>query len=340
MEPWDGPAAVAFTDGRVIGATLDRNGLRPGRWLETKDGWVVLGSETGVMDEPASNILRKGRLQPGKLFLVDLEAGRIVADEEVKRAVATRKPYGEWFEQGIVHLRDLPEREPAYGNRLIEEIEEITQGVISVNPNTMYPLLRELEARKLIEGRWEHPDRRTRRYYSITSGGRAEYRRLVSELEPFLGDRHIRNLVSQIRYTAASGAGPAGREENHLVAPTREAAEDLVQVRLGPAGLRVEAVLPLLHLGVGRPPVLGEPLDQPDRPIRRPEQQRPGVRGDRPAIEIGNHPPPIDSCKTHPFRATLCRHRGALLRSRKSLLQKNFRTFRTPMHLPLMRNPG
>ena len=89
MEPWDGPAAVAFTDGRVIGATLDRNGLRPGRWLETKDGWVVLGSETGVMDEPADNILRKGRLQPGKLFLVDLEAGAIVADEEVKREVST-----------------------------------------------------------------------------------------------------------------------------------------------------------------------------------------------------------------------------------------------------------
>src|SRR5829696_161231 len=103
MEPWDGPAAVAFTDGRVIGATLDRNGLRPGRWLETKDGWVVLGSETGVMDEPASNILRKGRLQPGKLFLVDVE--------DVKREVATQAPYGEWFESGIVHLGDLPERQ-------------------------------------------------------------------------------------------------------------------------------------------------------------------------------------------------------------------------------------
>src|SRR3712207_8980332 len=99
----------SFTDGRVIGATLDRNGLRPGRWLETRDGWVVLGSETGVMDEPAENILRKGRLQPGKLFLVDLDAGRIVSDEEVKREVATRAPYGEWFEQGIVHLGDLPE---------------------------------------------------------------------------------------------------------------------------------------------------------------------------------------------------------------------------------------
>src|SRR5215216_2173407 len=116
MEPWDGPAAVAFTDGRVIGATLDRNGLRPGRWLETKDGWVVLGSETGVMDEPADNIVRKGRLQPGKLFLVDLEAGAIVADEDVKREVSTQAPYGEWFQDGIVQLGDLPEREPTYGD--------------------------------------------------------------------------------------------------------------------------------------------------------------------------------------------------------------------------------
>ena len=115
MEPWDGPAAVAFTDGRVIGATLDRNGLRPGRWLETKDGWVVLGSETGVIDEPPENVLRKGRLQPGNLFLVDLERGRIVEDGEVKREVATQQPYGEWFEQGIVQLSDLPAREPAHG---------------------------------------------------------------------------------------------------------------------------------------------------------------------------------------------------------------------------------
>src|SRR5581483_5524249 len=72
MEPWDGPAAIAFCDGRVLGATLDRNGLRPGRWLETKDGWVVLASETGVLDIPAENVLRKGRLQPGKIFLVDV----------------------------------------------------------------------------------------------------------------------------------------------------------------------------------------------------------------------------------------------------------------------------
>jgi PadR family transcriptional regulator PadR len=87
----------------------------------------------------------------------------------------------------------LVAREPAYGNRLIEEIEEMTQGVISVNPNTMYPLLRELESRELIEGRWEHPDRRTRRFYAITPAGRKEYRRLRKELKPFL-DSVIRSV--------------------------------------------------------------------------------------------------------------------------------------------------
>src|SRR3954453_10397716 len=112
MEPWDGPAAVAFTDGRVIGATLDTNGLRPGRGLETKEGWVVLGSETGVMDEPPENVKRKGRVQPGKLFIVDIERGRIVDDGEVKREVAGAQPYAQWFEQGIVHLSDLPEAPP------------------------------------------------------------------------------------------------------------------------------------------------------------------------------------------------------------------------------------
>ena len=111
MEPWDGPAAICFTDGRVIGATLDRNGLRPGRWMETEDGWVVLASEAGVLDEPAENVLRKGRLQPGKLFMVDLDQGRIVADEDVKEQVATAKPYGDWYHEGVVRLEDLPERQ-------------------------------------------------------------------------------------------------------------------------------------------------------------------------------------------------------------------------------------
>jgi len=112
MEPWDGPAAIAFTDGRLIGATLDRNGLRPGRWLETRDGWVICGSEAGMLDEPADNVVRKGRLAPGKLLLVDLEQGRVVPDEEIKREVSMRAPYGEWFEEGAVHIEDLPEKAP------------------------------------------------------------------------------------------------------------------------------------------------------------------------------------------------------------------------------------
>jgi glutamate synthase domain-containing protein 2/glutamate synthase domain-containing protein 1/glutamate synthase domain-containing protein 3 len=109
MEAWDGPAAIAFTDGRVIGATLDRNGLRPGRWYETSDGWVVLASEAGVLPDPPANVVRKGRLQPGRLFLVDLAQGRIVPDEEAKHAVATRRPYAQWVEEEQLRLADLPE---------------------------------------------------------------------------------------------------------------------------------------------------------------------------------------------------------------------------------------
>ena len=111
MEPWDGPAAVAFTDGRVVGATLDRNGLRPGRWVETNDGVVVLGSEAGLLSIDPANVKRLGRLAPGKLFLVDLEQGRIVEDEEVKRDVATRRPYGQWYDECTVNFSDL---EPAH----------------------------------------------------------------------------------------------------------------------------------------------------------------------------------------------------------------------------------
>jgi glutamate synthase domain-containing protein 2/glutamate synthase domain-containing protein 1/glutamate synthase domain-containing protein 3 len=112
IEPWDGPAAVVFTDGRWAGAVLDRNGLRPGRWVQDTDGYVVLASETGVMTVAPEHVQRKGRLAPGKVFLLDLEDGRIVEDEEVKRRIARRKPYGEWYERSVVHIDDLPEREP------------------------------------------------------------------------------------------------------------------------------------------------------------------------------------------------------------------------------------
>ena len=112
IEPWDGPAAVVFTDGRVAGAVLDRNGLRPGRWIQDTEGYVVLASETGVMTVAPEHVQRKGRLAPGKVFLIDLEDGRIVEDEEVKRRVARGQPYAEWYERSVVHIDDLPEREP------------------------------------------------------------------------------------------------------------------------------------------------------------------------------------------------------------------------------------
>ncbi len=112
MEPWDGPAAVVFTDGKVAGAVLDRNGLRPGRWIQDTEGYVVLASETGVITVAPEHVQRKGRLAPGKLFLLDLEDGRIVEDEEVKRRVARRQPYSDWYEGSVVHIDDLPDREP------------------------------------------------------------------------------------------------------------------------------------------------------------------------------------------------------------------------------------
>lgn len=111
MEPWDGPACVTFTDGHQVGAVLDRNGLRPSRFWVTKDGLVVLASEVGVLDIPPADIVRKGRLQPGKMFLVDIEAGRIIEDEEIKNSLASAAPYGDWLHAGIVKLSDLPSRE-------------------------------------------------------------------------------------------------------------------------------------------------------------------------------------------------------------------------------------
>jgi glutamate synthase domain-containing protein 2/glutamate synthase domain-containing protein 1/glutamate synthase domain-containing protein 3 len=109
MEPWDGPAAIAFTDGRQIGATLDRNGLRPARYVVTDDDLVVMASETGVLPIPEERIIKKWRLQPGKMFLVDLEAGRIIDDKELKDALASAKPYREWIERIRIKLDDLPE---------------------------------------------------------------------------------------------------------------------------------------------------------------------------------------------------------------------------------------
>ncbi len=108
QEPWDGPASIAFTDGRVIGAVLDRNGLRPSRYVVTKDGFVVMASEVGVLEIAPDNVEHKDRLQPGRMFLVDTEQGRIVGDEEIKESMAARKPYRQWLDGNLRRLADLP----------------------------------------------------------------------------------------------------------------------------------------------------------------------------------------------------------------------------------------
>jgi glutamate synthase domain-containing protein 2/glutamate synthase domain-containing protein 1/glutamate synthase domain-containing protein 3 len=108
MEPWDGPAAISFTDGKVIGSVLDRNGLRPARYYVTKDDLIVMASEAGVLPFPPQDIVRKGRLQPGRMFLVDTEQGRIIEDEEIKRSVVNEWPYADWLKQHLVNLKDLP----------------------------------------------------------------------------------------------------------------------------------------------------------------------------------------------------------------------------------------
>src|SRR5216117_2964027 len=109
MEPWDGPASIAFTDGKKIGAVLDRNGLRPSRYYVTKDDLVIMASEVGVLDIAADRILQKGRLQPGRMFLVDTEEGRIVADEELKQKIAIEQPYREWLDRNLIRLKDVPD---------------------------------------------------------------------------------------------------------------------------------------------------------------------------------------------------------------------------------------
>ncbi len=109
MEPWDGPASITFTDGKIVGATLDRNGLRPSRYCVTSDDMVIMASESGVLEIDQSKVIMKGRLQPGRMFIVDMEQGRILSDEEVKEQICSRKPYGDWLKQNKIKLADVPE---------------------------------------------------------------------------------------------------------------------------------------------------------------------------------------------------------------------------------------
>ncbi|QDU41896.1 Ferredoxin-dependent glutamate synthase 1 [Symmachiella dynata] len=126
QEPWDGPASIAFTDGHYIGAVLDRNGLRPSRYYVTHDDKVVMASEVGVLDVDSANVKIKGRLQPGKMFLVDFEQGRIIDDEEVKREIATKRPYGQWLQDQRIQLTDLAAAEtpePSTGKDLLAKMQ-------------------------------------------------------------------------------------------------------------------------------------------------------------------------------------------------------------------------
>ncbi|HCV35016.1 MAG TPA: glutamate synthase large subunit, partial [Acidimicrobiaceae bacterium] len=122
MEPWDGPASIAFTDGSVIGAVLDRNGLRPSRYWVTADNLVVMASEVGVVDIPTSTVVEKGRLQPGRMFLIDTSEGRIIRDDEIKGALEAARPYRQWLEENLLRLGDLRHRE-----RLVSEEATLTQ---------------------------------------------------------------------------------------------------------------------------------------------------------------------------------------------------------------------
>ena len=122
MEPWDGPASISFTDGKMIGATLDRNGLRPSRYCITNDDRVIMASETGVLPIDPSTIIKKGRLHPGKMFVVDMEQGRIISDDELKQTICLQKPYGDWLNQNKIRLEELPEPRVAFTHLSDEHI--------------------------------------------------------------------------------------------------------------------------------------------------------------------------------------------------------------------------
>ncbi|WP_405248065.1 glutamate synthase large subunit [Cellulophaga sp. Asnod2-G02] len=137
-EPWDGPASIPFTDGNYIGAVLDRNGLRPSRYTVTKDGNVIMSSETGVVDIAPENIELHGRLEPGKMFLVNMEEGRIVNDEEIKEEIASRHPYKKWLDKNLVHLKDIPYNDcPLFLNEASLEKRKATFGYTLEDINTI-----------------------------------------------------------------------------------------------------------------------------------------------------------------------------------------------------------
>lgn len=142
MEPWDGPASISFTDGKIIGATLDRNGLRPSRYCVTTDDRVIMASETGVLPVSPNIIKEKGRLQPGKMFIVDMEQGRIISDDELKNTICSQKPYAEWLNKYKIRLEELPE--PRYFSHILNMSRSSnTRKLLDILPKILKPLSRQ-----------------------------------------------------------------------------------------------------------------------------------------------------------------------------------------------------
>jgi hypothetical protein len=167
MEPWDGPAAIAFTDGKVIGATLDRNGLRPARYSVTRDGRVVMASEDGALRVPPEDIVERWRLQPGKMLVVDTEKHEVLHDDEVKKPLFARKPYKQWVEEGEIHLDELPEAAPNGRNETASLFErQLAFGY--TNEDLRIILSPMAQAGKEAEARWV-PTRRSRSSPSVRS---------------------------------------------------------------------------------------------------------------------------------------------------------------------------
>lgn len=152
MEPWDGPASVCFTDGVQVGATLDRNGLRPSRYTVTKDDFLIMASESGAVEIDPENIQSRGRLQPGRIFVADLEQGRIISDDEVKDSIATAQPYQKWVEDNLLKLSKLPEADNVHQQpspaRLLQHQQAF--GVTTEEVNDVIKVLAETAYEPLI----------------------------------------------------------------------------------------------------------------------------------------------------------------------------------------------
>ncbi len=239
MEPWDGPAAMAFTDGRQIGATLDRNGLRPARYIVTDDNYVIMASEVGVLDIPERKVIKKWRLQPGRMLLVDTEQGRIIDDEELKRSLATTKPYRAWIDRSRIALRALPDpappqkssvslldRQQAFGYTqedlkilLAPMIETSEEAVGSMGNDAALPVLSnrpKVLYNYYVSGHFhrastESPGHQRDRPAEATRGGETDpHRRRDGEDPPYRVVHGRRVPFARARYLLSSGMGRRG----------------------------------------------------------------------------------------------------------------------------------